>query len=326
MEYLISKMAVLIIIEGKQEGDFYELAKGPNVIGRSAALPIHILDMRISREHMKIHFDEAKQQYFAVDLASRHGVFVDEIRIKDKVALTEGNRITIGQTHFLFTLENISSREDALERLQRSKPEIPTLDFSTSPTERFLAKAIRRGEIRLHNFREWAGSPKLTLAIVFTDIIDSTLLTNEMGNEYMNQARRAHFTRTRSLIEKYNGYEIKTNGDEFMAAFHTAVNAFDFAFDLKADSGDKRVSIRAGMHIGPVVVEEEDVQGAAVSYAARVVGMAAKGGVWMSNDVKNHIDQEKAQHHNNLNWQQHPDCELKGFPGKHLLWSVKENV
>ena len=80
------------------------------------------------------------------------------------------------------------------------------------------------------------------------------------------------------------------------------------------------------MHIGPVIVEEEDVQGAAVSYAARVVGMAADGGLWLSNDVKNHIDQEKAQHHESLGWQQHPDCKLKGFPGKHLLWSVKENA
>jgi class 3 adenylate cyclase len=157
-------------------------------------------------------------------------------------------------------------------------------------------------------------------------MIDSTLLTHQMGNEYMTQARRDHFARTRSLIEEHSGYEIKTNGDEFMAAFRTAVNAFDFAMDLQSDTGNDKIKIRAGMHIGPVIVEEEDVQGAAVSYAARVVGMAIDGGLWLSNDVKDHIDQEKALHHENLSWQQHPDCELKGFPGKHLLWSTKENA
>ena len=319
-------MAFLIVIEGRQEGDYYELTQGENVIGRSAALAIHILDTRISRKHMKICFDDDKQRYFVIDMESRHGVFIDEIRVRDKTALGEGNRIMLGQTHLLFTLENITNREDALARLQKSKPGIPTMDLYASPTDRFFSNAMRRGEIRLHNFREWAGSPKLTLAIVFTDMIDSTLLTHQMGNEYMTQARRAHFARARSLIEEHSGYEIKTNGDEFMVAFRTAVNAFDFATDLQGDTGDDKIRIRAGIHIGPVIVEEEDVQGAAVSYAARVVGMAVDGGLWLSNDVKNHIDQEKAQHHENLSWQQHPGCELKGFPGEHLLWSVKENA
>ena len=86
------------------------------------------------------------------------------------------------------------------------------------------------------------------------------------------------------------------------------------------------VKIRAGMHIGPMIVEEEDVQGAAVSYAARVINMAERGGVWLSNEIKNHIDQEKAQRHANIRWQQHPDCELKGFPGQHTLWSVAKNA
>ncbi len=318
-------MAFLIIIEGKREGDYYELTQGENVIGRSVTAPIHILDMQMSRTHMNICIDNDKKRYFAIDMESRHGVFIDEIRVKDRATLAEGNRITIGQTHLLFTLKKITSREEAISSLQKSKPEITTMDLSTSPTEKFMINALRRGEISLHNFRQWAGSPKLTLAIVFTDIIDSTLLTHQMGNEYMTQARRAHFARARSVIKEHAGYEIKTNGDEFMVAFHTAVNAFDFAFDLQGDTGDDKIKIRVGIHIGPVIVEEEDVQGAAVSYAARVVGMAADGGLWLSNDVKNHIDQEKAHHHENLNWRQHPDCKIKGFPGKHLLWSVKGN-
>ncbi len=319
-------MAFIIVMTGKQEGDYYELDQGTNIIGRSETLGIHIPDLRISRKHMKIYFDEDKQKYFAADMGSKHGVFINERGIKNNTALVDCDRITIGQTDLLFTLENITDRESALSLLKISKPEIPTIGPSFNTLQELDAGTIHRGGNRLQNFRQWAGSAKITLAIVFTDMVDSTVLTHNLGNERMDQVRRAHFARARCLIEKHNGYEIKTNGDEFMVAFHTAINALDFTLELHADTGDEQVSIRVGIHIGPVIVEEEDVQGAAVSYAARVINMAANGGVWVSSEVKNHIDQEKAQHHENLCWQHHYDCMLKGFPGKHLLWSVKKNT
>ncbi len=321
LKCLRSAMAFIIEMTGTREGNYYELSK-TNIIGRSENLPIHLLDMTISREHMKIFCDGEKQEYFVEDMNSRHGVFIDKIKIKGKWKLTEGNCIAIGQTNLLFTLENITNRESALAHLKSIKPEFPTLDISISPTQNF--NAIRRGEIHIQNFTQWAGSKKVTLAIVFTDIVDSAALTHSLGNECMDQVRRAHFARARRLIEEHNGYEIKTNGDEFMVAFRTTVNALDFAIEFQIDTGDERVKIRAGVHIGPVIVEEEDVQGVAVNYAARVIGMAVDGCVWLSNEAKNHIDQEKAQRHENLSWQQHPDCALKGFPGKHLLWSVEK--
>ncbi|MHC4508390.1 MAG: FHA domain-containing protein [Planctomycetota bacterium] len=317
-------MAFIIVMTGAQEGDYYALSQGTNLIGRSQTLPIHILDTRISRRHLKICVDEGKQEYFAADMGSKGGVFINGKRINDDMALLDGDCITIGQTDLLFTLEDITDRETALHRVKIGKLEFPTINPSVSTLEELDACATDREGNRLQSFRQWAGSAKLTLAIVFTDMVDSTALTHDLGNERMDQVRRAHFARARSLIEEHKGYEIKTNGDEFMVAFRTAVNALDFALGLHADTGDERVSIRAGVHIGPVTVEEQDAQGAAVNYAARVVGMAAGGGVWLSSDVKNHIDQEKGQHHKNLCWQHNVDCILKGFPGKHLLWSVQK--
>ena len=319
-------MASIIVMTGKQEGDYYALNRETNIIGRSENLGIHILDMRISRKHMKIYFDEDKQKHFAVDMGSKYGVFINERRIKHDTALADGNRITIGQTVLLFTLENITDRESALSLLRNITPEISTIGVSSNTLQAPDASTMYGGGNRLRSFRQWAGAAKITLAIVFTDMVDSTMLTHNLGNERMHQVRRAHFARARCLIEKHNGYEIKTNGDEFMVAFRTAINALDFTLELHANTGDERVSIRAGIHIGLVIVEEEDVQGAAVSYAARVISMAANGGVWVSSEVKNQIDQEKAQHHEDLCWQHHYDCMLKGFPGKHILWSVKRNT
>lgn len=319
------EMAFIIVMTGAQGGDYYALGEGTTTIGRSEALDIQILDVRVSRRHMQISFNEDKQEYYALDTDSRGRVFINGRRINDRTVLVDGDCITIGMTDLFFTLQDITDRESALECMRIGKQSFVTLESSVDTLQQSDEAAVSRTSSRLRRFRQWAGSAKTTLAIVFTDIVDSTALTHNLGNERMGDLRRAHFARVRNLIQKHNGFEIKTNGDEFMVAFHTAVNALDFALDLHDDTGDERIDIRAGMHIGPMTIEEEDVQGAAVSYAARVVGMAAAGGVWLSSEVKNHIDQEKAQYHENLSWQHHPDCTLKGFPGQHVLWSVKRN-
>ncbi|MHC4213444.1 MAG: adenylate/guanylate cyclase domain-containing protein [Planctomycetota bacterium] len=317
-------MASIIVMSGSQEGDYYLLSPGSNVIGRLASLQIHILDMTISREHMDICFDDQQSQYFAIDLNSQNGVFVDEIKVNGRKALAEGNRITIGKTDLLFTQENITDRESSLHRLRMSKLTLPTMDI-TRNTQELDTLTFDRSINRYQGLRDWAGSSKITLAIVFTDMVDSTLLTHTLGNERMDEVRRSHFARARSLIEEYEGYEIKTNGDEFMVTFRTAVNAVDFAVEFDTDTGDDRIKIRVGVHIGPVVIEEDDVQGAAVSYAARVMNMGVSGGVWISSEVKSHIDQEKPQRHEGLCWEGYKDCVLKGFPGKHVLFSAKKN-
>jgi class 3 adenylate cyclase len=319
-------MAAIIVMTGMQEGDYYALGRETKIIGRSEDAPVHILDVRISRRHMKICFDEDKQEYVAIDMGSQNGVFINDKRISESAALADGDCITIGQTHLLFTMEDIADREDALYVLKMGKLQCPTIDVNVNTLQDLDGSATYGGANRLRSLRQWAGSAKTTLAIVFTDIVDSTTLTHNLGNERMDQVRRAHFARARSLIEEHNGYEIKTNGDEFMVAFRTAVNALDFALELHADAGDERVGIRAGVHIGPVIIEEEDVQGAAVSYAARVISAATDGRVWLSSDVRNHIDQEKAQHHDDLCWRSSDGGVLKGFPGKHVLWSVERNA
>jgi class 3 adenylate cyclase len=127
-------------------------------------------------------------------------------------------------------------------------------------------------------------------------------------------------------VEKHDGYEIKSNGDGFMVAFHAAVKAVDFALGLCRDPGDPSLVVRVGAHIGPVIVEDEDVQGAAVSYAARLVEVGKNGGVWLSNEVKGHVDQEKAARHAPLEWRKKTGVTLKGFPEPQELWTVNESV
>ena len=107
---------------------------------------------------------------------------------------------------------------------------------------------------------------------MFTDVVGSTALGEEIRDEAMNEVRRAHFAQCRRLIGQFQGREIKTIGDSFMAAFKCAGAALDYARALQGNTGHRQVRIRAGIHIGPMRVEAGDVFGGTVNFAARVVG------------------------------------------------------
>ena len=83
-----------------------------------------------------------------------------------------------------------------------------------------------RGVTGSQGFADWAEGDRVTLAIVFTDVVGSTAMGEKLKDERMSEIRRAHFTQSRTLIAQFNnGREIKTIGDSFMAAFRSVDKA-----------------------------------------------------------------------------------------------------
>ena len=107
-------MASLIVTNGKQEGSYYPLGRRTNVVGRDEALPIQILDNMVSRKHLQIRFDQTANRYFAYDMKSRNGVYVNNRRIEDEVALQDGDAILVGMTAILFADRDFKDKESAL--------------------------------------------------------------------------------------------------------------------------------------------------------------------------------------------------------------------
>eukprot|EP01012_Entosiphon_sulcatum_P027272 TRINITY_DN3286_c0_g1_i1.p1 TRINITY_DN3286_c0_g1~~TRINITY_DN3286_c0_g1_i1.p1 ORF type:complete len:695 (-),score=71.23 TRINITY_DN3286_c0_g1_i1:9-1925(-) len=81
--------------------------------------------------------------------------------------------------------------------------------------------------------RQLALAPSGDVAIVFTDIQDSTRLW-EINFEMMQASLEIHNTTVRKLIQTFHGYEVKTSGDSFMIAFAQAAHAARFAVRLQA--------------------------------------------------------------------------------------------
>ncbi|MEK7676765.1 MAG: adenylate/guanylate cyclase domain-containing protein [Verrucomicrobiota bacterium] len=140
----------------------------------------------------------------------------------------------------------------------------------------------------------------------------------------MNEVRRAHFAQSRKLIGQFQGREIKTIGDSFMAAFKCVGDALDYARALQGNTGHPQLQIRAGIHIGPMHVEEGDVFGGTVNFAARVIGAIQGAEIWLSERAKEDIDRIGAVKYKHLRWERHQRVAMKGFPGKFTLWSLTQ--
>jgi class 3 adenylate cyclase len=71
-------------------------------------------------------------------------------------------------------------------------------------------------------------------------------------------------------------------------------------------------------------VDEDDVFGGTVNFAARVVGAIKGAEIWVSERAMGDIDQLGAATHKTLKWQKHADVAMKGFPGTFALWAMSE--
>jgi pSer/pThr/pTyr-binding forkhead associated (FHA) protein len=107
-------MASIIITTGQQQGNFYPLGQRTTVLGRDEGLLVQILDSKVSRKHMQIHYNKEKDKYYAIDMNSKHGVFINEKRIDEETELKANDYIRIGETVILFVAEDFEDRESAL--------------------------------------------------------------------------------------------------------------------------------------------------------------------------------------------------------------------
>ena len=113
-------MASIIIASGPQRGEFLPLGNRTNVVGRDPGLFLQVVDPEVSRKHFKIRFDADSKKHYAVDMESKHGVFIDGMRIVGDTELADGTKIRIGRTILLFTATDFPDEESALSHLKKA--------------------------------------------------------------------------------------------------------------------------------------------------------------------------------------------------------------
>ncbi len=165
-----------------------------------------------------------------------------------------------------------------------------------------------------------AGGRAYTCAVVFTDIVGSTALSAEFGDETMARIKLAHFDRVRKLTSAEGGRLLKMLGDGVLAVFPTTIHALDFALALQDDAGHHRLSVRIGMHVGLIRFDGAEATGTTIDIAKRICDHPVDYAIRLSERAKDDIDTERAARHAGLDWVVAKRCELKGIEKSLNLW------
>jgi class 3 adenylate cyclase len=193
------------------------------------------------------------------------------------------------------------------------------VDVTTSIDDLANALETERPDLRAH------AAPDGTVAILFSDIEDSTIITERLGDERWLEVLREHNAVFREQVDRYEGYEVKSQGDGFMLAFPDPGKALDCAVavqrafaERERDESGEPLRVRMGLHSGEVIAEEGDFFGKNVILAARIAGQAVGGEILVSEELR-----EAAYDGIDCSFDQGRELELKGLAGTHTVYRAE---
>ncbi len=118
------------------------------------------------------------------------------------------------------------------------------------------------------------------ISVLFADVCGSTRLYETLGDQRAQQVIGDCIAFMLEIVEQHRGTLIKTIGDEIMVRFDDPNDAVRAACEIQEENesgreyAGQRISLRAGLHHGPAILDDGDVFGDAVNVAARMAGIA----------------------------------------------------
>jgi class 3 adenylate cyclase len=175
---------------------------------------------------------------------------------------------------------------------------------------------------------EWGGSDRAMgqamqepsdrhlATVLFTDIVDSTVRLQTVGDAAWRDQLTAHNARLRDQLNTFRGREIKTTGDGMLAMFDSPTRAVRAGSAMVAACDAMGLAIRVGVHTGEVELVADDVRGIAVHVAARVLASAGPGEVLLTQTTADLVDGS------GIALEDAGEHELKGIAGARRLLRV----
>ncbi len=128
-------------------------------------------------------------------------------------------------------------------------------------------------------------NPRRLAAVMFTDIEGYTSLMQKSENQAL-QIRQKHREIFDSAIQKFGGKLVNYFGDGTLSFFDSAVSAVKCAAEMqKKFIESPAIPVRIGIHLGDIIVTEEDIIGDSVNLASRVESLGVAGSVMVSDKV-----------------------------------------
>ena len=166
-------------------------------------------------------------------------------------------------------------------------------DAVADSVERFLGRVSAEcgsGEVKIE---------RVLATVLFTDIVDSTAKAVELGDSRWRELVREHHARVRAELARFQGREVDTVGDGFLATFDGPARAIRCGCAVRDALEGLGIEVRVGLHTG-----------------ARVAANAEPGEVLVSSTVKDLVAGS------GIAFADRGSHELKGIPGEWRLYAV----
>jgi TolB-like protein/class 3 adenylate cyclase/tetratricopeptide (TPR) repeat protein len=134
-------------------------------------------------------------------------------------------------------------------------------------------------------------------AVLAADVAGYSRLMGRDEERTLANLKSLRKTHVDPAIAAHRGRIVKTTGDGLLLEFSSAVDAARFAVEVQRGMAkqnsevpqDVKIEFRIGIHVGDIIIDDNDIFGDGVNIAARLEGIAEPGGVCISDDAQRQI-------------------------------------
>ena len=157
---------------------------------------------------------------------------------------------------------------------------------------------------------------RVLVAILITDIVDSTKWVAEKGDRDWRVLLDRHYQATRYQMQRFSGRKVGSRGDGFVGIFTSPARAIRCAAAIAERTAPLGISLRCGIHVGEVHLKRGEISGIAVHTAARIAAKARPGEAFVSKTVRDLVTGSQ------LTFEDRGLYQLRGVPEEIRLYAV----
>jgi class 3 adenylate cyclase len=279
------------------------VGRGDPATGAVPDVDLSRLDERraVSRKHARIVYRDGT--FYLCDLGSTNGTFVNDARLaaQEETGLTPGDRVRFARVELVYAAD-VAWPAGVTPEWEASTVELSALGDRVD--------AVAGWEPRV------AGD-RMLATVMFTDIADSTSSAASMGDARWRDLLDIHYNVVRHQLKRYDGREVRTTGDGFMATFASPASAVRCGCTVIEELRQLGLRVRVGLHTGEVEMSADDIQGIAVHIAARVAAKAGPEELMVSATLHDLVAGS------GIRFVDRGYRNLKGVPGKWRLYAAE---
>jgi adenylate cyclase len=134
-------------------------------------------------------------------------------------------------------------------------------------------------------------------AVLAADVAGYSRLMGSDEKRTLADLKHLRGTLVDPQISAHHGRIVKTTGDGMLVEFASVVDAVECAEKVQHEmaarnrevAAEARIEFRIGIHLGDIIIDDNDIFGDGVNIAARLEGLAEPGGICISDDAQRQI-------------------------------------